>query len=69
VTIGLASSDSPVIAFVSRWISPAYLLFEGLIIVALILFAPEGIAGLLRRLRARRADRTQASPPAPSPAA
>jgi branched-chain amino acid transport system permease protein len=66
VTIGLASSDSPVIAFVTRWISPAYLLVEGIIIVVLILFLPEGVAGLLRRLRARRPPPV---PPAPAPVA
>ncbi len=68
VTIGLAASDSPVIAFVTRWISPAYLLVEGIIIVVLILFAPEGIAGLLQRLRARRRGQ-EAAPPAPTPVA
>ncbi|HYD39565.1 MAG TPA: branched-chain amino acid ABC transporter permease [Anaeromyxobacter sp.] len=66
VTIGLLPSDSALVAFVGKWLSPAYLLVEGVIMVLLILFAPEGVAGLLRRVRARRRE-TAAAAPSPAP--
>jgi branched-chain amino acid transport system permease protein len=69
VTVGLLPSDSGLVAFVGRWLSPAHLLVHGVILVVLILFAPEGVAGVLRRLRARRARGTGAAPPAVAPAA
>ncbi len=69
VTVGLLPSDSSLVAFIGRWLTPAHLLVHGLVLVVVILFAPEGVAGLLRRLRARRAGGVNASPPAPSPVA
>jgi branched-chain amino acid transport system permease protein len=65
VTLGLLPSDSGLVAFVGRWLSPAHQLVDGIIMVLLILFAPAGVAGLVRRLRARRRP---AASPAPSPA-
>jgi len=65
-TVGLLPRGSELVAFVGRWISPAHLLVDGLIMVLVILFAPEGVAGLLRRLRARRRESAAAAPsPAP----
>ncbi len=65
VTVGLLPRGSELVAFVGTWISPAHLLVDGLIMVLVILFAPEGVAGLLRRLRARR--ETAAEVPSPAP--
>jgi branched-chain amino acid transport system permease protein len=67
VTIGLLPSDSALVAFVGRWVSPAYLLVTGVIMVLLILFAPEGVAGLLRRFRERRRPAEDAPNPSPVP--
>jgi branched-chain amino acid transport system permease protein len=67
VTVGLLPPGSDLVAFVGRWISPAHLLVDGLIMVLVILFAPEGVAGLLRRLRARRRPAADAAAPSPAP--
>ncbi len=65
VTVGLLPDGSPLVDFIQRYLSQAHLLVYGLLIVVMILFAPEGVAGLLRRLSLRR--RAEA-PPAAAPA-
>ncbi len=62
VTVGLLPRGSELVAFVGQWISPAHMLVDGLIMVLVILFAPEGVAGLLRRVRARRREPAAAAP-------
>jgi branched-chain amino acid transport system permease protein len=64
VTLGLLPSGSGLVGFVQRYLSQAHLLIYGLLIVVMILFAPDGVAGLLRRRPRRRAG----PPPAPVPA-
>jgi branched-chain amino acid transport system permease protein len=66
VTLGILPSDSGLVAFIGRWLTPAHLLVHGLVLVVIILFAPEGVAGLVRKLRARRGGK-EAAPPSPSP--
>lgn len=66
VTVGLLPGDSSLVAFIQRYLSQAHLLVYGLLLVLLILFAPEGVAGLWRRRRSRRAAELPAAP-APAP--
>jgi len=65
VTVGLLPSGSALVAFIQRYLSQAHLLVYGLLLVVLILFAPEGIAGLLRRGRFRPLEPPPAAAPAP----
>jgi branched-chain amino acid transport system permease protein len=66
-TVGLVSADSPFVKFVEARLSNAHLLVYGILVVLVILFAPDGALGLMRaglaRLRRRLAAR-----PAPAPA-
>ncbi len=59
VQTGLASSDSSTIAFIEAHLSNAHVLFYGILVVAVVLFAPDGLLGLLRtgvaRLKKQRA--------------
>jgi branched-chain amino acid transport system permease protein len=65
VTVGLLPADSGLVSFIQRYLSHAHLLVYGLLIVVIIHFAPEGVAGLVRRWTfRRRAD----APPAPATA-
>jgi branched-chain amino acid transport system permease protein len=66
-TVGVLPPGSALVGFIERYLSHAHQLVYGVLIVVLILFAPEGVAGLLRRWAARR--RRTDSPPAavPSP--
>ncbi len=66
VTLGLLPSGAGVVGFVERHLSHAHQLVYGVLIVVIVLFAPEGVAGLLRRWATRR--RRAAPPPAvPAP--
>jgi branched-chain amino acid transport system permease protein len=66
VTVGLASPDSAMVGFIERYLSHAHQLVYGVLIVVIILFAPEGVAGLLRRWRTRRqAEPAPAAAPTP----
>ncbi len=53
VQIGVFSPDSPVVAFIERYLSNAHLLVYGILVVVVILFAPEGVLGVIRRIAAR----------------
>jgi branched-chain amino acid transport system permease protein len=67
-SIGLVSSDSGFVRFVEAHLSNAHLLVYGILVVLVILFAPDGALGLVRtglaRIRKRVADRAAASAPA-----
>jgi branched-chain amino acid transport system permease protein len=66
VQAGLFDSESPVIAFIQQRLSNTHVLFYGILVVVVILFAPDGVLGLARngvaRLRKRLAG---AAAPAP----
>jgi branched-chain amino acid transport system permease protein len=60
VQIGILPSDSGFVRFVETYLANAHLLVYGVLVVGVILFAPDGVLGLLKRLVAwarRRADR------------
>ncbi len=62
--LGLLSADSGFVRFVEAHLSNAHLLVYGLLVVVVILFAPEGVLGLIRRLAAwsrKRAARRRAA--------
>jgi branched-chain amino acid transport system permease protein len=69
VQVGVFSADSAVVAFIEKYLSNAWLLVYGVLVVVVILFAPEGVLGVIRRaataLRRRRGGR--ATEPATSP--
>lgn len=48
VQAGLFDSESPVIAFIQLRLSNTHVLFYGVLVVLVILFAPDGLMGLLR---------------------
>ena len=65
VQVGILSSDSAIVTFIDAHLSNAHLLFYGALVVVVILFAPDGVLGVLRSLaqKARR-RRAPAAPPA-----
>ncbi len=61
VQIGVLPSDSAFVSFVERYLSNAHLLVYGILVVLVILFAPEGVLGVIRRALGRgrrRGERT-----------
>jgi branched-chain amino acid transport system permease protein len=68
VQAGLFDSESPVIAFIQQRLSNTHVLFYGVLVVVVILFAPDGILGLLRTGVARLRRRIQARAAAAAPA-
>lgn len=66
VQIGVVSPDSAFVAFVERYLSNAHLLVYGVLVVVVILFAPEGVLGVIRRatawVRRRRAAPSAVQP-------
>ena len=65
VQIGVLSPDSRFVAFVEQHLSNAHVLAYGILVVIVILFAPEGILGVFRQLAARlRRRRARGAPPA-----
>jgi branched-chain amino acid transport system permease protein len=70
VQIGVLPSDSAFVGFIERYLSNAHLLVYGILVMAVILFAPEGVVGLIRAL-ARSGGRRKAREPrdAAAPAA
>jgi branched-chain amino acid transport system permease protein len=64
--LGLVSADSPVVRFIEARLSNAHLLVYGVLVVLVILFAPDGVLGLIRgglaRLRRRLARSPDAAP-------
>jgi branched-chain amino acid transport system permease protein len=65
--LGLVSADSGFVRFVEAHLSNAHLLVYGILVVLVILFAPDGALGLVRAGLARLRRRAGA-PPAPSAA-
>jgi len=53
VQLGLFSDDSPTIAFIQQRLSNTWALIYGILVVLVILFAPDGILGVIRSLVAR----------------
>jgi len=62
VTLGLFPATSGLVGFVQRHLANAHQLVYGLLLVVLILFAPEGLAGLARRIAPRRRTASPAAP-------
>ncbi|HET9551674.1 MAG TPA: branched-chain amino acid ABC transporter permease [Anaeromyxobacteraceae bacterium] len=48
VQVGVLGDESPVVAFIEQRLSNAHVLVYGLLVVLVILFAPDGILGVLR---------------------
>jgi branched-chain amino acid transport system permease protein len=53
VQVGIVSADSGVVRFIETYLSNAHLLVYGILVVVVILFAPEGVLGVIRRILAR----------------
>ena len=68
VQIGVLSADSGVVRFIETYLSNAHLLVFGILVVVVILFAPEGVLGVIRRIVARTRRRRTATGAATSPA-
>jgi branched-chain amino acid transport system permease protein len=66
VQAGLAASDSTTIAFIEARLSNAHVLFYGILVVVVILFAPDGLLGLLRNAMARLKKRSPTPDDAPA---
>ncbi len=67
VQVGMVSADSGVVRFIETYLSNAHLLVYGILVVVVILFAPEGVLGVIRRILAR-ARRRPVADAAASPA-
>jgi branched-chain amino acid transport system permease protein len=61
VQIGVLGSDSSVVRFIETYLSNAHLLVYGILVVVVILFAPEGVLGVIRRMAARTRRRREAA--------
>src|SRR5690242_5761321 len=69
VQVGILSSDSTIVRFIETYLSNAHLLVYGILVVVVILFAPEGVVGVIKRVAARsRRRRATAAAPSQSPA-
>lgn len=67
VQLGIFSEDSPAIAFIQQRLSNTWALIYGVLVVVVILFAPDGILGVFRSLWARlRRPRPGAGLPQPA---
>jgi branched-chain amino acid transport system permease protein len=66
VQAGLLADTSPSVAFIEAHLSNAHVLFYGVLVVVVVLFAPEGFLGLLRVAVARIKKRLAAKPTPPS---
>jgi branched-chain amino acid transport system permease protein len=67
VQVGIVTSDSAVVRFIETYLSNAHLLVYGILVVIVILFAPEGVVGVIKRV-ASRSRRRRGAAGAPSPA-
>jgi branched-chain amino acid transport system permease protein len=67
VQVGVLGDDSSVVKFIETYLSNAHLLVYGILVVVVILFAPEGVLGVIRRIAAR-SRRKRSTGAAPSPA-
>lgn len=54
VQLGIVSSDSTIVALIEAHLANAHLLIYGVLVVLVMLFAPDGILGAAERLRRRR---------------
>jgi branched-chain amino acid transport system permease protein len=61
VSLDIVSDDSAFVAFVQQHLATSHVLFYGLLVVAVILFAPRGLLGLIDRPRLRAAPQTMPS--------
>jgi branched-chain amino acid transport system permease protein len=61
VQIGVLSADSGFVEFVEKYLSNAHPLVYGILLVIVILFAPEGVLGVIRRVAARSRRRAPAA--------
>jgi branched-chain amino acid transport system permease protein len=68
VQVGVLPADSPVVRFIETYLSNAHLLVYGILVVVVILFAPDGVLGVIRKTVARSRRRKAAAPAEPSPA-
>jgi branched-chain amino acid transport system permease protein len=68
VQVGVLSADSGIVRFIETYLSNAHLLVYGILVVVVILFAPEGVLGVIRRVLARARRRRPAASTATSPA-
>jgi branched-chain amino acid transport system permease protein len=50
VQVGILSPGSSIVEFIERYFSNAHLLVYGVLVVLVILFAPDGVLGLIRRI-------------------
>jgi branched-chain amino acid transport system permease protein len=65
VQVGLLPSDSGFVRFVEANLSNAHVLIYGILVVVVILFAPDGVLGIVRRMLAGTRKR-EARPSAPA---
>ena len=65
IQLGILSDDSPVLQFVETHLANAHLFIYGILVVLVILFAPDGVLGLIRTAAARWRRRRHAEEPAP----
>jgi branched-chain amino acid transport system permease protein len=69
VQVGVLSSDSSIVRFIETYLSNAHLLVYGILVVVVILFAPDGVLGVVRKTLARtRRRREKSATTEPSPA-
>ena len=62
VQIGVLAPDSGVVRFIETYLSNAHLLVYGVLVVVVILFAPEGVLGVIRRVLAGVRRRPEPQP-------
>jgi branched-chain amino acid transport system permease protein len=70
VQVGILSPGSSIVEFIERYFANAHLLVYGVLVVVVILFAPDGVLGVIRRATAwtrRRLAARQAGAAAPQP--
>jgi branched-chain amino acid transport system permease protein len=58
VQVGVLPPDSGLVKFIEAYLSNAWLLVYGVLVVVVILYAPEGVVGLIRRAAARMQRRS-----------
>jgi branched-chain amino acid transport system permease protein len=69
VQIGVLAPGSRFVEFVEAHLSNAHLLVYGILVVVVILFAPEGVLGVIRRVAARARRRSESREAAAAPQA
>jgi branched-chain amino acid transport system permease protein len=69
VQLGLLPENSKVVTFIDERLSSAHMLVYGILVVLVILYAPDGVLGLLRRFARKMKKRAEKSDPQPAAAA